>query len=154
MIDIRIQESDFSLDEEYQRIVEGVASESGAIAAFVGRVRKRAADSNVQGLYLEHYPAMTESSIQKIVAKAEQRWTLQCVTVVHRVGNLPAGSQIVLVLVASSHRPDAFAACEFIMDYLKSEAVFWKKEIRDDEDVWIRSTADDRSRRDDWLAQE
>lgn len=154
MIEVRVQEEDFSLDTEYQRLVDSAGSECGAVASFVGRVRHSSVDAKVIGLRLEHYPKMTESSIRTIVEQAEKRWFLQDVIVIHRVGEIPSGSQIVLVLVASSHRPDAFAACEFIMDYLKTEAVFWKKEIRDDGEVWIRSTANDKARRDDWVAQE
>ena len=150
MDDIRIQEDDFSLGDEYARCIETVGQECGAVATFTGIVRGSAGDSSVTGLHLDHYPGMTEKSIQKIIENARKRWTLQQVIVVHRVGNLPPGSQIVLVIAASSHRPDAFAACEYIMDYLKTEAVFWKKESRADGEIWIKSTTNDYERRDNW----
>ena len=147
---VGIQEVDFSLATEYSRMRERVAGKAGAITSFVGLVRDIAQSQDVDGLILEHYPGMTEKSIERIIDQANERWRLLDVAVIHRIGHLHASEQIVLVLVASSHRPDAFAACEFIMDFLKTEAIFWKKEIRGDQEVWIDSTADDRSRRDDW----
>ena len=150
MDDIRIQSDDFSLVDEYEACREVAGPDCGAIATFVGLVRHAEGDTTVTGLHLEHYPGMTEQSIQKIVDDARNRWSLQHIRIVHRIGVLPAGSQIVLVIVASSHRPDAFAACEFMMDFLKTEAVFWKKEIRSDGDVWIKSTTGDYERRDGW----
>ena len=152
MFDIRVQQSDFSLEVEYKRLVDAVGHECGAVASFVGLVRGSDSDSKVVGLELEHYPGMTESSIAQIMEQARARWSLQGAVVVHRVGKIPSGSQIVLVLIASSHRPDAFSACEFVMDYLKTEAVFWKKEIREDGEIWIRSTTNDVSRRDEWAS--
>ena len=93
---------------------------------------------------------MTETSIEQIVAKAQQRWSLFDVIVIHRVGELQPEDQIVLVIVASAHRADAFAACEFIMDFLKTEAFFWKKETGDEEAVWIEPTLNDTYRREKW----
>ena len=105
----------------------------------------------VSGLFLEHYPRMTESSIQRIIDEARGRWPLQDVVVIHRVGELEPGDQIVLVLAASTHRGGAFAGCEFIMDMLKTKAVFWKKETRvGSEGTWIRSTGDDFERAKHW----
>ena len=147
---IRVQTEDFSIETEYSLCREKAGSMCGALAAFVGLVRDRVDSTDVHGLFLEHYPGMTEKSIQEIVDKARERWDIQHVTVIHRIGELVASSQIVLVVVASSHRPDAFAACEFIMDLLKTEAVFWKKEIRADKDVWIRSTKSDYERLSNW----
>ena len=147
---LRVQADDFSLATEYEACATEAGRDCGAVAAFVGLVRQADDDAKVVGLHLEHYPVMTEESIEKIVHEAHQRWSLQHIRVVHRTGALNAGSQIVLVVVASSHRPDAFAACEFIMDLLKTEAVFWKKEIRSDGEVWIKSTAGDYDRRDGW----
>lgn len=147
---VGIQEDDFSLATEYSRMRERVGGKAGAITSFVGLVRDIAQSQDVDGLILEHYPGMTEKSIEGIIDQANERWRLLDVAVIHRIGHLRASEQIVLVLVASSHRPDAFAACEFIMDFLKTEAIFWKKEIRGDQEVWIDSTADDRSRRDGW----
>lgn len=147
---VDIQEGDFSLFTEYSRMRERVGGKAGAITSFVGLVRDIAQSQNVDGLILEHYPGMTEKSIERIIDQANERWRLLDVAVIHRIGHLHSSEQIVLVLVASSHRPDAFAACEFIMDFLKTEAIFWKKEIRGEKEVWIDSTADDRSRRDGW----
>lgn len=123
---------------------------AGAIVAFGGLVRDRASDDDVSSLYLEHYPGMTEASIERIIAQANTRWALLDVLVVHRVGELAPADQIVLVLVAASHRPDAFAAAEYLMDYLKTEAVFWKKERRRQGDVWVAATANDRQRQASW----
>lgn len=150
MDEIRVQDKDFSLASEFDACVEAAGSNCGAIATFVGLVRHVEGDSKVAGLHLEHYPGMTEESIAKIVHDARKRWSLTHIRVIHRIGALDAGSQIVLVVVASSHRPDAFAACEYIMDYLKTEAVFWKKEIRSDGEIWIKSTTGDYERRDGW----
>ena len=150
MDEIRIQTVDFSLGFEYARCVEIAGRDCGAVVAFSGLVRYSSGNSSVTGLHLEHYPGMTEKSIRKIVADARERWSLQHVVVIHRVGALSAGSQIVLVVVASSHRPDAFVACEFIMDFLKTDAVFWKKEIRAEGEVWVKSTSNDFERRDQW----
>ncbi|MYD43778.1 MAG: molybdenum cofactor biosynthesis protein MoaE [Gammaproteobacteria bacterium] len=148
---MRIQPEDFSYADEYARCLQAAGPECGAVASFVGLVRSSVGDSDVVGLQLEHYPGMTEQSIAKILAAARKRWDLQHVIVVHRVGELKPNAQIVLVVVASSHRPDAFAACEYVMDYLKTEAVFWKKELRNDGDAWIKSTGDDFARRDSWV---
>lgn len=150
MDEIRVQTGDFSVADEYEACGAAAGLDCGAIAAFIGLVRHADGDSRVEGLHLEHYPGMTEESIKHIIEDARKRWSLQHVRVVHRIGALPAGSQIVLVVVASSHRPDAFAACEFIMDFLKTEAVFWKKEIRSDGELWIKSTSGDYERRDGW----
>ena len=104
----------------------------------------------VTGLLLEHYPNMTEVSIRKIAEDASTRWDLLDIVIVHRVGHLELGDQIVMVLVGSAHRPDAFDACEYIMDYLKTEAIFWKKEFRGESSHWIKSTSKDYQRRDGW----
>jgi len=151
--EIRVQKEDFSLSEEYEKCCVAAGPECGAVATFTGLVRQFEVSTSVSGLHLEHYPGMTEKSMENIVAKARNRWSLQHVRVVHRIGVLEAGSQIVLVIVASSHRPDAFAACEYIMDFLKTEAVFWKKEIRSDGEIWIKSTSHDYERRDGWAGE-
>lgn len=147
---VRIQPEDFDLAAEWAACRERCTGRAGAVVAFGGLVRDRADHDAVQGLYLEHYPGMTEASIERICAEAANRWRLLTVTVIHRVGDLGPGDQIVLVLVASSHRPDAFAACEFLMDYLKTDAVIWKKERRDGGDAWITATDNDRERRSGW----
>lgn len=148
--DVRVQTDDFDLGDEYAKCLAIAGPNCGAVATFVGLVRGSDGDASVRGLHLEHYPGMTEKSIEKIVADARRQWNLLHVRVVHRIGALQTGDQIVLVVVASSHRPDAFAACEFIMDFLKTEAVFWKKELREEGDIWIKSTGNDFARRDQW----
>jgi molybdopterin synthase catalytic subunit len=105
----------------------------GAVASFVGLVRDINAGEPVSHMTLEHYPGMTERALEEIVSEARQRWALQNVRVIHRYGPLEPGDGIVLVLVASAHRGEAFAACEFIMDYLKTRAPFWKKESAGDD---------------------
>ena len=150
MPEIRIQKLDFHFGEEYEQFRDRTRGKAGAVAAFIGLVRDQVDPERVTGLELEHYPGMTERSIETIVQQAEDRWRLLDTLIIHRVGLLRPADQIVLVLVASSHRPDAFAACECIMDFLKTEAVFWKKEHRSDGEVWIESTADDHYRRDGW----
>ena len=149
-VGIRIQEEDFSLDSLYASCRERVGGAAGAIASFVGLVREQANDDSVVALELEHYPGMTEKSIEKITKQAQDRWRLLDIEIVHRIGKLAAGDQIVFVQVASGHRPDAFAACEFLMDYLKTEAIFWKREVRTTETVWIESTQDDKKRAQTW----
>lgn len=157
---VRIQREDFDIAVEWAACRRRCRNAAGAVAAFGGLVRDMApsedadsrAGSAIARLYLEHYPGMTESSIETIVAEAGQRWPLLDVLVIHRVGDLAPGDQIVLVLVAAGHRPAAFAACEFIMDYLKTDAVFWKKERREDGETWIRATAGDQQRKRDWRA--
>ena len=149
---IRIQEKDFSLEREWDDLRRRVGGSAGGIVAFAGLVRDRArAGEEVSGLFLEHYPGMTESSIEQIIDRARTRWPLLDVVVIHRVGDLEPGDQIVLVLAASSHRGAAFAGCEFIMDMLKTRAVFWKKEIGTGSNgSWIRSTGDDFDRAKHW----
>ena len=149
---IRIQEDDFSLDREWDALRERIGGSAGSIVAFAGLVRERArAGEEVSGLFLEHYPGMTEASMERIVEQARGRWPLQDVVVIHRVGDLKPGDQIVLVLVASAHRGAAFAGCEFVMDMLKTKAVFWKKEVQTrSQGTWIRSTGDDFERAKHW----
>ncbi len=154
MIDIRIQEEDFNIEDEWNACRERMSGRGGAMVAFAGLVRDFHADDEVQSLYLEHYPDMTEKSIEGIVNKAIARWSLLDVVVIHRIGQLDAREQIVLVLVGSSHRPDAFAACECIMDFLKTKAAFWKKEIRKDSESWVRSTSDDYRRSKRWMSEQ
>jgi len=115
----------------------------GAVASFIGQVREVA-------MTLEHYPGMTENSIKKIVEEANSRWQVMDCTVIHRYGELKPMDQIVLVAVASGHRGDAFAACEFIMDYLKTQAPFWKKEHRADGARWVEAKAADDSAAERW----
>ena len=149
-VEIRVEAADFDLGAEWAAQRERVGGQAGAMAAFVGVVRDRFEGEPVRALELEHYPGMTERSIERIVAQGSERWPLLDVVVVHRIGRLSPEDQIVLVLVASGHRPAAFAACEFLMDYLKTEAVFWKREVGADDARWVESTDGDRSRRAAW----
>lgn len=150
-VEVRVQEADFSVAGEYAALRERLGSASGAVVNFIGLVRDQAGDAGpVQGLHLEHYPGMTERSIEAIVRDAETRWQLLDVVVIHRVGSLTPSEQIVFVEVAAGHRPAAFAACEFIMDYLKTAAVFWKREETEAGSRWVEATASDRSRISGW----
>ncbi|MFM4847573.1 molybdopterin synthase catalytic subunit MoaE [Aeromonas rivipollensis] len=124
---ILVQRADFSLGEEYERLA--ARHDSGAIVTFVGKVRDFNQGEEVKGLSLEHYPGMTEKALADIVTEARGRWPLQECTLIHRIGDLLLGDQIVLVAVSSAHRDAAFEACHFIMDFLKTRAPFWKKEL-------------------------
>jgi molybdopterin synthase catalytic subunit len=140
---VRIQTEDFDLGRETAAMRKGNRS-IGAVASFVGVVRDMNEGDSVSRMTLEHYPGMTERSIEQIISQARSRWQVIDACVVHRVGLLKPTDQIVLVIVASSHRGDAFAACEFIMDYLKTQAPFWKKEQTHDGARWVDArTADD-----------
>ena len=135
---IRVQREDFDLNAEVANLTKD--GEAGAVASFTGHVRK---EGDLSTLTLEHYPHMTEAEITRLVGEAGTRWPLTGVTVIHRVGSLRPGDRIVLVAVASSHRGAAFAACEFLMDYLKTRAPFWKREDRGGETRWVEARASD-----------
>jgi molybdopterin synthase catalytic subunit len=139
---VRIQTEDFDVGAEVAAMRKGNPA-IGAIASFVGVVRDVNEGDTVSRMTLEHYPGMTEKSIEAIVSQARGRWNVIDALVVHRVGLLEPTDQIVLVVVASSHRGDAFAACEFIMDYLKTQAPFWKKEETRKGERWIDARATD-----------
>ena len=118
----------------------------GAVASFIGLVRDINDGAAVSGMTLEHYPAMTEKALAGIVEQASSRWEVIDLAIIHRVGALKPMDQIVLVAVASAHRGDAFAACEFIMDFLKTQAPFWKKEATHDGERWVEARdSDDRA---------
>ncbi|MHC6526684.1 molybdopterin synthase catalytic subunit MoaE [Vibrio sp. V39_P1S14PM300] len=138
---VSVQQQDFSVGDEYQRLAQGSAA--GAVVTFVGKVRDMNLGDNVTGLSLEHYPGMTEKSLLNICDQAEQRWPLLHTRVIHRVGDLDIGDQIVFVGVVSAHRGAAFEACEFIMDYLKTQAPFWKKERTTNQTRWVESRDSD-----------
>ena len=138
MSTIRVQTEDFDIGVESASLRRGNAG-IGAVASFVGLVRNINNGDGVTGLTLEHYPGRTEKALAAIVAQAEARWDLLDCLVIHRVGELKPTDQIVLVIVASGHRGDAFAACEFIMDYLKTQAPFWKKEQTPQGERWVES---------------
>ena len=131
MITIRIQREDFDIGAEVGKLD---AENTGAVATFTGMVRK---EGDLTSLTLEHYPQMTEREIARIVSDAESRWPLLGVTIVHRIGRLVPGDRIVLVAVAAAHRGAAFEACQFLMDYLKTRAPFWKEEERAGKTRWV-----------------
>ena len=124
MLRIAVQEADFDVAAETARLTAG-RTDIGAVASFIGLCR---ADDGLSALVLEHYPAMTERAMARIAAEAEARWPLTGCTLIHRVGRLPPGAPIVLVLTASGHRASALEACGFLMDWLKTRAPFWKRE--------------------------
>ena len=150
---ISIQHEDFDVGAEWARLRAERGGESGAMAAFCGVVRDRVDAEAVSNLELEHYPGMTERSIESIVERAERRWRLDAVVVIHRVGVLAPSDQIVLVLATSRHRQDALEACAFLIDMLKTEAVFWKREITPTGARWIESRTADHRRASDWSSK-
>ena len=131
---VSVQREDFDLGLEVRNLYGNTAI--GAVASFVGVVRE-------VPMALEHYPGMTEKALHRIVDEAKQRWKVLDATVIHRFGELQPGDQIVMVAVASAHRGDAFEACEFMMDYLKTQAPFWKKEQRQGGESWVEARASD-----------
>ena len=139
---ILVQADAFDLGTEVDAMRQG-RTDIGAIASFVGLARDINEGSGVAAMTLEHYPGMTEKALVALVDEASARWTLQDVTVIHRIGRLLPGDPIVLVAVASRHRSEAFAACEFIMDYLKTQAPFWKKEETPEGERWVEARASD-----------
>ncbi|MGE5766772.1 MAG: molybdopterin synthase catalytic subunit MoaE [Bacteroidota bacterium] len=139
---IVVQHEAFDLGAEVDAMCRG-RTDVGAIASFVGLARDTNVGSDVAAMTLEHYPGMTEKALAALVGEASSRWALLDVTVIHRIGRLLPGDPIVLVAVASSHRGEAFAACEFIMDYLKTRAPFWKKEETADGERWVEARASD-----------
>jgi molybdopterin synthase catalytic subunit len=139
---VRVQTEDFEAGAEIVRL-RGTDRGVGAIAAFIGTVRDVNDAATVTGLTLEHYPGMTEAALEEIVADAHRRFDIRDALVVHRVGALAPGDQIVLVVVTSAHRGMAFDACEFIMDYLKTRAAFWKKERLPDGERWVEARSSD-----------
>ena len=146
---IAVQTQDFSAQSVYDELRER-ARQSGAIVAFVGIVREFADDKSIHAMTLQHYPGMTESALQKIADEAHTRWRLDAETIIHRVGKLRAGEQIVVAAAAAAHRKNAFQAVEFMMDYLKTDAPFWKKEHTDKGEHWVQSRAADADARKRW----
>lgn len=139
---VRVQQEDFDVGVEIAALRHD-KPKIGAVASFVGIVRDVNEGEAVQEMTLEHYPGMTERAIEEIIGQARGRWKIYDALVVHRVGTLKPMAQIVLVIVTSSHRGDAFAACEFIMDYLKTRAPFWKKEKTPEGARWVDARASD-----------
>ncbi|HEY2864353.1 MAG TPA: molybdopterin synthase catalytic subunit MoaE [Casimicrobiaceae bacterium] len=139
---VRVQTGDFDIAREIA-LLRGNDARVGAVASFIGIVRDQNDAATVRTLTLEHYPGMTEKALAGIVDEARKRWSIYDAVVVHRVGELAPGDQIVLVAVSGAHRGDAFAACEFIMDYLKTRAPFWKKESTPEGERWVEARASD-----------
>ena len=133
---IRIQEDDFDISTEIALLRKGYPR-VGAVVTFLGTVRDMNDGSQVKGMTLEHYPGMTEKALQEILDQAKARWDIYQTLVIHRIGSLLPEDQIVLVVVTSAHRGEAFSACEFIMDYLKTAAPFWKKEDTPEGARWV-----------------
>jgi molybdopterin synthase catalytic subunit len=148
-VPVRIQREDFDAGAEIARLRAG-DPRIGAVASFVGVARDRNDGATVSTLVLEHYPGMTEKAIEAIVTQAKARWLVADILVIHRIGTLEPLDQIVLVVVTSSHRGDAFAACEFVMDYLKTEAPFWKKESTPAGARWVDARESDEAARGRW----
>jgi molybdopterin synthase catalytic subunit len=139
---VRIQEQDFDLTTEIANLRSGDGS-VGAVAIFIGTVRDLNDGTAVRQMTLEHYPGMTETALQSIIDQAKGRWDFNQALIIHRVGPLQPLDQIVLVAVTSAHRGEAFAACEFIMDYLKTQAPFWKKEDTPNGARWVDARVSD-----------
>jgi molybdopterin synthase catalytic subunit len=145
---IAVQKEDFDLGAEVKAIAKN--AKIGAVASFIGLVRDINEGAKVGSMTLEHYPGMTEKALAAIVEEAKGRWEILDCTVIHRYGELKPTDQIVLVVVASSHRGDAFAACEFLMDYLKTKAPFWKKEQTPEGGRWVEARGSDDSAAERW----
>jgi len=146
---VRVQIEDFDTGAEIDHMRQS-RMDTGAIVSFVGQVRDTNHGSDVTAMTLEHYPGMTEKALEEIVAQAKGRWDIFDALVIHRVGKLQPTDQIVLVVVSSAHRGAAFAACEFIMDYLKTEAPFWKKEQTSAGERWVEARSSDEVARERW----
>jgi molybdopterin synthase catalytic subunit len=146
---VTIQEADFDIAELQSWLLAGAAAE-GATATFTGYVRAEKGADPIRAMHLEHYPGMTEHCIGTIVGQALRRWPVNAVRVVHRVGHLQLGEQIVWVGVSAPHRAAAFSACEFIMDYLKAEAPLWKKVISKGGEHWVEAKSSDSTRANRW----
>jgi molybdopterin synthase catalytic subunit len=139
---VRIQAEDFDLSQEIASLRAGDGG-VGAVCSFVGTVRDRNEGSDVRAMELEHYPGMTEKSIEAMIDAAHRRFDIRAARVIHRVGPLLPGDQIVMVAVSSAHRGESFQACEFLMDYLKTEAPFWKKENTPEGARWVDARVSD-----------
>ncbi|HEX3653652.1 MAG TPA: molybdenum cofactor biosynthesis protein MoaE [Rhizomicrobium sp.] len=150
MARICIQQEDFDLDAEFNALKQR-CSAVGAVVTFTGIVR---CDDGIQSLTLEHYPGMTEREIARHITEAQSRWPGIEASVVHRVGRLAAGDNIVLVAVAASHRQPAFEAAEFLMDYLKTHAPFWKQEARDSRANWVEAKQSDEAALSRWQRED
>ena len=145
---IIVQTEDFDLASEVE-LIKSTNSSIGAVVSFIGTVRDLTSESLVS-LTLEHYPGMTEKSLRSIAKKARKKWEIESVTIIHRVGTLGIGDQIVLVITSSKHRQAAFDSCNYIMDFLKTDATFWKKEASDKEEKWVGKRESDEEQKKRW----
>lgn len=150
MAHVRVQEAPFDAGLEIAALTEG-RRDVGAVATFVGVVRDQNEGASVGGMTLEHYPGMTEKALEEICAEAASRWDLIDLRVVHRVGPMKPGEPIVLVAVSSAHRREAFAACEFVMDFLKTRAPFWKREDTPSGMRWVETRSSDEDAAARWI---
>jgi len=150
LLEAYVQTEDFDIAQEYQYLREN-NSESGAFVSFLGQVRDFNEGDNVSSLELEHYPGMTEAVLNKLLQEASNRWTISRAKIIHRVGALKASDKIVWVAVSSAHRTDAFAACEFLIDALKTQAPFWKKERGKQGERWLDAKASDQAKARQWM---
>lgn len=147
---VRVQQGDFDISEEVAALTKG-RQDVGAIVTFTGTVRGEAKGQPISAMHLEHYPGMTEAELARVEAEANERWPLQASLIVHRYGGLAPGDNIVLVVTASAHRQAAFAAAEYLMDYLKTKAPFWKKETgADGEGTWVDARESDDAALERW----
>lgn len=149
---ISVQQQDFDLGAEYQKLKQQNA-QNGAIVTFCGLVRDFNQDFSLQALELEYYPGMTEKVLEQICVQARERWKLGDITLIHRVGRLEANEQIVFVGVSSQHRQNAFDGAQFIMDRLKNDAPFWKKEWSRDQDQWVAAKLSDQEKARRWESE-
>jgi molybdopterin synthase catalytic subunit len=147
---VRVQTQDFDAGFEISQL-RNARKDTGAVVSFIGQVRDLNDGDTVSLLTLEHYPGMTEKALEAIVSQAQSRWDIFDSVVIHRVGALQPTDQIVLVAVSSAHRGEAFKACEFIMDYLKTEAPFWKKEVTSQGERWLDAKSTDDDARERWI---
>jgi molybdopterin synthase catalytic subunit len=146
---IKVQKEDFDVGAEIGRLTEGNAK-VGGLACFVGLVRDIAGDEKITAMTLEHYPGMTERQLEALEAEARQRWPLQEVLIIHRYGRLEPGDRIVLVATASAHREASLASCQFLIDWLKTKAPFWKLEDSESGAKWVSARSDDDKAADRW----
>ena len=149
---IRVQPEDFDVGAEIEALTRGKTG-IGGVASFVGLMRDIAGDKSISAMTLEHYPGMTERELERIEAEAQRRWPLIASLVIHRYGRMLPGDRIVLVATASAHRAAAFESCEFLMDYLKTKAPFWKQEETPEGARWVAADASDDAAASRWTKE-
>ncbi len=146
---ISVQQEDFDVAAVSKKLTAN-RNDIGAVVTFSGMVRDQSSDQNLIALELEHYPGMTEKALEEIANSAMKRWDIEDLAIIHRIGKLKPAENIVMVVVISAHRKEAFNACEFLMDYLKTQAPFWKKEITRQGEEWIEFKQSDQQAADNW----